>query len=513
MTSSAKTNNPETEIHSSAKRLALLCLLLITSTGALLRIAYIGSDSIWLDEAYSIHVAHENLSGIIEEASSDVHPPLYYFLLHYWMNLFSDSERSARMLSALFGIIALPLAYWLAALLFDRQTGVLSAALLAFSHFNIEFSQETRMYSLLVMLALASAYFFLKLFVSESRWTVAGYILTSCLLMHTHVYGLFVIAAENIFFLTLFFSSRELFKRVFWRWLLSKIVLFLLFVPWLTVLVRQVLRVQKGFWIPPPTWNELKLTWITIAGSYKLTYLLVPLAIIPILLLLRRLSLNSAYFVNAEAESNRRVPFTNRQRILFLLIWLAAVILLPFVLSHFVTPIFLLKYTIPASPAFLMLAARGILSLRPLPLRTFAFALFLILALTNMRDYYSAIKKDVWRDSVAFFNQKARAGDLVLFTEPAAHMPFDYYLRRTDIAEKPFPEYNNRLGRYDELRSDNVSELLKPIVEGRERVWIVLSHQNQLSPLVPAQMAQWYTVAEHRIDPGVELYLFKKKAD
>ena len=512
MTRSTKTNNPATEIHSSRTRLVLACLILIVATGALLRVAYLSSDSIWLDEAYSIHVAHENISGIIDEASSDVHPPLYYFLLHYWINFFGDSEESARLLSALFGIICIPLAYKLAALLFDRPTGILSALFMAFSHFNIDFSQETRMYSLLVMLTLASLYFFLKLFEARSNWMMMGYVLTSILLMHTHVYGLFVIAAENIFFLTLYFSSRELFKRVFKRWILAQSILFLLFVPWLTVLTRQVLRVRKGFWIPRPTWNEFRLTWITIAGSYKLTWLLVPLAAIPVILLLKRVSRASAPFINnSENQSNASLPFTNRQKILFLLIWLAGVILLPFVVSHFVTPIFLLKYTIPASPAFLILAARGVMSLRPLPVRTLLVVAFLIFALTDMRDYYRAIKKDVWRDSVAFFNKKAQRGDLVLFTEPAAHMPFDYYARRTDITEKPFPDYNNQLGRYDELRSDNVAELLKPVIEGHNRVWVVLSHQNELSPLVPAQMSEWYIIAEHRIDPGVEIYLFEKK--
>jgi len=518
LTSSAATNNPATETPRGRARLALVCLLIIFATGSLLRLARIASDSIWLDEAYSIHVSHENLSGIIDEASNDVHPPLYYFLLHYWMKLFGDSERSARMLSAIFGILSLLLIYRLTELLFDRQTALISTLFLAFSHFNIEFSQETRMYSLLVMLALASVYFFLKLFEGRSSRILVAYLASSILLMHTHVYGLFIIAAENIFFLTLYFSSRELFKKVFKRWLLSETVLFLLFLPWLTVLARQVLRVRKGFWIPRPTWNEFKLTWITFAGSYKLTWLLVPLAALPAILLLKRLASNGVYFINSEERNEAsherklgRLPFTHRQKILFLLVWLAGAVLLPFALSYFVTPIFLLKYTIPASPAFLILAALGVASLRSIPLRTVLVVLFMLLAIADMRDYYRAIKKDVWRDAVAFFNQKVEPNDLVLFTEPAAHLPFDYYAKRTDITEKPFPDYNNQLGRYDELRRDNVAELLKPMIEGHGRVWVVLSHQNELSPLVPLQMSRWYVVAEHRIDPGVELYLFEKR--
>lgn len=511
MTSSTQTKNPETETHSSRTRIVLACLILVVASGALLRIAYINSDSIWLDEAYSIYVAHENLSGIVDEASNDVHPPLYYFLLHYWINLFGDSEQSARLLSALFGIISIALAYKLAALLFDRATGILAALLLAFSHINIEFSQETRMYSLLVMLTLVSLYFFLKLFGGRSNWILAAYLLSSILLMHTHVYGLFVVIAENAFFLTLYFYRREIFRQMIKRWLLAQSILFLLFLPWLTVLIHQVLRVRKGFWIPRPTWTEFNLTWVTFSGSYHLAWLLLPLAAIPVILLLKRLSRASASFVNTENQSDSRLPFTNRQRILFLLIWLAGVVLIPFVVSHFVTPIFLLKYTIAASPAFLILVARGITSLRPLPVRAILVVTFLILALADMRDYYSAVKKDLWRDAVAFFNQKAQPGDLVLFTEAAAHMPFDYYARRTDIAEKPFPEYNQQLGRYEELRDDNIAELLNREIGGHDRVWIVLSHQNEWSHMAPDKMSEWYVTSEHRIYPGVEIYLFERE--
>src|SRR5438445_7581572 len=130
---------------SNQKRIVLLALVLIVSTGALLRIVKLGSESLWLDEAYSIYTSQESLPEIVQEASRDVHPPLYYFALHYWLKFFVDTESAARSLSVVFGVIAIPLIYGLASLLFDRMTGLFSATLLAWSHFNIEYSQEARM--------------------------------------------------------------------------------------------------------------------------------------------------------------------------------------------------------------------------------------------------------------------------------------------------------------------------------------------------------------------------------
>src|SRR6266852_3049327 len=131
------------------KRILLLALVTVMCVGAALRIVELGSESLWLDEAYSIFTSRLPLSAIVQEISEDVHPPLYYFLLHYWMKAFGESEFSARLLSAMFGVAAIPLLYRLASMLFDRTAGLFSAILLAWSHFNIEFSQEARMYSLL----------------------------------------------------------------------------------------------------------------------------------------------------------------------------------------------------------------------------------------------------------------------------------------------------------------------------------------------------------------------------
>src|SRR5205085_742609 len=134
--------------------LLLISLLLIIALGALLRIYKLGSDSVWLDEAYSIQISHKSLPEIVEETSKDVHPPLYYFALHYWIKLFGDSEFYARLLSALFGTLAILVIYFVGALLFDRATGLLASLLVALSPFNIAFSQEARMYTLFTLLAI-----------------------------------------------------------------------------------------------------------------------------------------------------------------------------------------------------------------------------------------------------------------------------------------------------------------------------------------------------------------------
>lgn len=491
--------------HTAEKKLStllLISLLLITAIGATLRIYKLGSDSIWLDEAYSIQISHKSLSAIVEETSKDVHPPLYYFALHYWIKLFGDSEFSSRLLSTVFGTLAILSIYFIASLLFDRGTGLLASMLLALSPFNIAFAQEARMYTLFTLLALLSMYFFIKLLEDRSLFALAAYALSSALMLYTHVYSLFVIIAQNLYWLSLLFISRGIFKRIWKRCLLAQTLLLLLFLPWLSRLVQQITHVQKGFWIPRPTARTILETFVTYAGSNELAWILFPLVALAIFAGLR-----GSESVKGEAALNEKPEsvLSSRLKIYLLLLWLLCPLILSFIISQFSTPIFQTKYTIPSSLAFIILASRGLLRVSFHQLRMLLILLLVCFSLADLRNYYGAIKKDMWRESVAKFEQLASPGDLVLFNDRSGQTPFDYYLRRTDLVEKGFPDYDA------ELRADNLTGMLRPVVENHNRVWLVISHPNVLSPLIAEQIAHWYATAAQINYPGVEIYLFEKR--
>jgi uncharacterized membrane protein len=484
-----------------------LILLLILALGAVLRIVNLGADSIWLDEAYSIQFARLPLQQLIDEtASSDVHPPLYYLLLHYWIKLCGDSEAGARLLSALFGLLSILMLYALAALLFDRATGLLSALLLSLSLFHIEFAQEARMYTLLAFLSLCSLYFFLKLFTAQTRaLALLGYVITTSLLMHTHVYGFFIIIAENLFFFSLKFNDYDTFKRLLKRWLLLQGALVVLFLPWLSVMLAQFERVQHGFWIPRPTLNFLRLTWMIYSGSTLLSFLFIPLVVLGLMPQRSKESTHNAEeHLSLPKTTHRQLPFSNREKNLLLLFWFLSPIIVPFLLSQFLSSIYLPKYTIAASAAFLVLAARGIMSIRAERVRVVVVFVLLGLSFVNVRAYWSVPHKDFWRESASYFDGAAQSGDIVLFHQESGHVPFRYYSKRTDVKTVPFPDYQTQ------LTTDNVGPILEKTIAGHNRVWLVASHPTEVTALITKQLAEWYKETEHRIDPGVKLYLFEK---
>jgi len=156
----------------------LLLLAAITLLGAALRLYRLGAKGLWLDEAFSVWMAWRPVSDMLSWVIwIDQHPPLYYFLLHFWIWP-DDSAATVRALSALFGILNLPVIYLLgrrllgqpgvealagnsgAAVLIDdpgvpalagQKIALFATLILAISPFHIRFAQETRMYPLLTL--------------------------------------------------------------------------------------------------------------------------------------------------------------------------------------------------------------------------------------------------------------------------------------------------------------------------------------------------------------------------
>lgn len=124
-------------------------LLSILVLAALVRFYDLTAAAIRSDEASSLLLSQYSLAGIWQHAAHDVHPPLYFMLLHGWTELFGDGIFSIRSLSALPGIATVGLGVWLVDLLATRRAALLAGVLLALLPTAVHYSQQVRMYSLL----------------------------------------------------------------------------------------------------------------------------------------------------------------------------------------------------------------------------------------------------------------------------------------------------------------------------------------------------------------------------
>src|SRR5450759_2521821 len=80
-------------------------LLLIVIIAVAFRVYKLDAQSFWYDEGNSARIAERSLQLIIAGAAGDIHPPLYYMVLHYWRALFGESEAALRSFSVACGAL------------------------------------------------------------------------------------------------------------------------------------------------------------------------------------------------------------------------------------------------------------------------------------------------------------------------------------------------------------------------------------------------------------------------
>lgn len=230
-----------------AARLLLLLLLLLAFS---LRFYRIEVQSFWNDEGNSARLAERTPGLILAGAASDIHPPGYYLLLHYWQALAGRSELALRALSAMAGVLLVAFTYLLGRALFNRTCGLLAAFLATLSPLGVYYSQEARMYALLGALSAASTYLLLRFLagrrepsqVARAMWKqpalAAAYVFAAAAGLYTQYAFAFILLVHNAVF-GLWWTLRTS-RR--WRdlavWAVIQAAILALYLPWLPTALR-----------------------------------------------------------------------------------------------------------------------------------------------------------------------------------------------------------------------------------------------------------------------------------
>lgn len=477
--------------------------------GAALRFADIGTESLWVDEIYSFRQAMKSVTMIIANAPQDVHPPVYYVLLHFWVPLFGTTEAGLRSLSAVFGVAALPLMYVLGREMYSQRVGLYAALLLALSHFHIHYSQEARNYAyavLVVILGMIGFVRYVKQFDSQSTpvlsWKLlAFFLLGNTLILYSHFFALFVIAAQNALVLSFALMRRDVFRRMWKSWLALQSLLLLLFVPWMESLYLQIRAVKSGFWIDPPNLMTLAETIIEYAGSLSAAALILPLCVLAVVQVRKRLVTIQDDNAQDKPESVFIAHVQFDYRLALLLLWLVLPIMIPFIRSLYSTPIYYVKYTIPALPALLLLAAKG-LDVFDTKVRWMrglvgiVVAVLCVIAWRDNRNDWNSLEKEVWKESTRFLNSAAAMNDAVFVHEWYCKYNCEYYNQRPDLTFQALPP--ERFA----ITPTTIERFYTPLAMGRDRIWLVLSHRGAQTPMILARIERDFVMTLDTIFPS-----------
>ena len=152
----------------------------------------------WLDEALSVNIASLPLGDLTEALKHDGHPPLYYVLLHGWMNLFGDGNLAVRSMSAVISVATLPLAYLAGRRIGGPRLGLTTVFVVALSPYAFRFGSETRMYSLLMLLAFAGYLLATAALVRPKPLTLVGLAVVAAAGLWTQYWALWLIGTAGV---------------------------------------------------------------------------------------------------------------------------------------------------------------------------------------------------------------------------------------------------------------------------------------------------------------------------
>ena len=238
---------------------ALLLISLYLRTRAL-------GASLWMDEGLSIGIASQPFFDIPGVLRQDGSPPLYYLALSLWMDVFGNGPAETQGLSVAFSLLAIPGGLWAGWSLFGRRAGLICAALGAFNPFLTTYAQETRMYSLMVVLSLLTCAAFLHVYVYRRRKYLPLFALLLAAMLYTHGWGIFVGAG------TLLAAAVPLLSSDDRRALIKDLVIGfgaagVLYLPWLPTLLYQTAHTGAPWLNSPRFGAPIQITRTLLGGG------------------------------------------------------------------------------------------------------------------------------------------------------------------------------------------------------------------------------------------------------
>lgn len=245
----------------------------ILAIAAYVRFTGLVRRDFWYDEAFTGVAVKENFHNMIAMIINDVHPPLYYMALKVFASFFNYSVYGIRLFSAIFGLLSVWAIYLLAKELFNVKVARYAALVAAVSPFAIQYSQEARMYAMLVFFILIAATFFAKglrtnktkyflwwgLFTGLSMLThYMGIVFSSLYYAVFVAWGMYGIEVEKIStpwkkikaFLQKLIPSKNI--------LLGYGVAFVVFLPWLKIFIYHLSSKGNNLsWVKPAHFGDI----------------------------------------------------------------------------------------------------------------------------------------------------------------------------------------------------------------------------------------------------------------
>ena len=449
----------------------------ILALALVLRIPGLGR-SLWLDETYAVVVrSSETIFGVV--TTVEPHPPVYYLLLHAWMKIFGQSEIATRSLSVIIGLGAVVAVYALAKHLYDRETGLVGALVMATSTLQIQYSQTARMYILVVLLATLSCYYYVRLVESNSLENRFGYGILTLALLYTHIYGGLIMVAQFTHLAIYIGRHRQQAVDSVRRVSKTGVAVGLMFLPWVAgMLVPNFILTDSSGptgWLTLPNFKTLRDILYSYAGmpvNYPTiefngfhtttTRIMIAVFCLGVFYLLVRTVAHAApdrvpFVANRDEDDEKMVTDGNgidtsdsfesvapASGFSLGLSLILATTVVPYVLSYALFPILEVRYAIAGFIGFVLILARAMMALPNRKVKVGAVLALLLLSAPGVLTYHETDTREDWERAGDYLQEGNLTEDDLLVYSPNAKLPLSYYLPEEDRQAADNVTYRNQ---------------------------------------------------------------------
>ncbi len=214
------------------------------------------NDSLWVDEVFSILLTQKNVPEMIYTTAIDVHPPLYYLILKLLLLGNTSSIWMAKFVSFIpIGLLVI-ISYRMIPRMFGKKTTFLFSLFLLGMPQMMKYAVEIRMYSWGILTVTLCFLFCIKWIENNQKRDLVFMTIFALLSAYIHYFAAVSIGCIYLFVLIRYIQKRD--KKRIKQLLFSIGALILLYLPWMIVLLKQVLVVKENYWIEPITINTIK---------------------------------------------------------------------------------------------------------------------------------------------------------------------------------------------------------------------------------------------------------------
>jgi len=474
-----------------------------------LRFYNLGGPSFFNDELETLRVAnyHSIPEMINLGVKPDVHPPGFQIIMYYVVHYIGDSQYILRLPTAIFGILAVFMIFFLGKFLYSAREGLIAASITTFLWAPLYYSQEARAYSMLFFMAMLTTYLWLKIvndfynLKPSNIKLIILYIVSAFITEYIQYLGLFFIFLQGIStILILMKKPKQLLKGM-----IIFAILGVLFLPWLPSMLAQL---QHGAeWIKPP---KLLAFGYFLAFLYSLSpYILAIALILYAFLIVKIIKLGfekTNLFISPD---------------LFLILWLVVPFAIIFIKSIISKPALTYYSLIFTAPAAYILFARAITTLKVKKSiqNILAFIIVVVMAYQLIIDfnYYG----QPYKDHIMIFNKRFKKRTKEQFKEAAEYVKDNYnkYPKSIIISYAWFEDYfNYYFEKFDFLHKVDINvwgsadtNKVKNLIRKKQAdyIWILRGHKELDSAFIDFFNSK-YTLIRYKKFIGADVWLYKE---